>query len=106
MDKIAAALAILRDDEQLEKLAGVLGGIGSVLRAGDKAGQAASRHLLAKGHTTLAPIARVTPHIATAAATKAAYDSEPAQNVRKSIQGFKMRRAMRKARRAQRRGYQ
>lgn len=106
MDKIAAALAILRDDEQLEKLAGVLSGIGSTIRAVDKAGQAASRHLAAKGHTTLAPIARVAPHIAVAGAVKGGYESEPAQNVRKSIQGFKMRRAMRKARRAQRRGYQ
>ena len=102
MDKIATALAILRDDEQLEKLAGVLGGVANVLRAGDKAGQSAAKYLRSKGHTTLAPIARVAPHVAVAAGAKGAYESEPAQNVRKSIQGFKMRRAMRQARR---RGY-
>lgn len=105
MDKIAMALAILRDDEQLEKLAGVLSGTASVLRAGDKAGQAAAQYLRGKGHKNLALAARVAPHAAVAVGAKKTYESEPAQNVRKSIQGFKMRRAMRKARRAQRRGY-
>ncbi len=105
MDKIATALAILRDDEQLEKLAGVLSGAANVLRAGDKAGQAASSFLQSKGHTILAPIARVTPAVAAGLGVKKVYDSDTVQGTKRSIQRFKMRRAMQRAQKQARRGY-
>ena len=102
MNKIAAALAILRDDEELEKLAGgpgVLGGVANVLRAGDKAGQAASKFLQSKGHKNLAVAARFAPHAAGAYGAKKAYESEPVQRVRMKYREHKIRKAMRQAQR-------
>ncbi len=91
--------------KQLEKLAGFLSGVVNVLRAGDKAGQGASKYLASKGHKVLAPIARVAPHAAAAIGVKKAYDSDTAQNAKRSIQGFKMRRAMKRAQKRSQRGY-
>lgn len=100
MDKIAAALEILRDDELLEKMAkgrGVLGGVVNVLRAGDKAGKSASDFLLSKGHKNLAVAARFAPHAAGAYGAKKAYESEPVQEVRRKYREHKIRKAMRRA---------
>jgi len=108
MNKLAAALGLLRDDAQLEKMskgAGVLSGVASVLKAGDKAGQAAAKHLVSQGHGNLAMVARVTQHVAAAAGAKAAYESEPAQKLRYKIRVHKARKAMRQARRQSQRGY-
>lgn len=105
MDKVATALAILRNDELLEKLAkgpGVLGGVADVLRAGDRAGQAAASFLRSKGYKNLATVARFTPHAAAAVGAKKAYESEPVQRVRQKYREHKLRRA---ARVMQRGGY-
>lgn len=98
MDKIASVLAVLRDDgllEEMSKGAGVLSGVGNILRAGDKGGQAAANFLRSKGHGNLALAARVTPHAAAAVGAKKAYDSEPSKNMRRKYQEYKIRKAMR-----------
>lgn len=98
MDKTASALEVLRDDELLEKLAkgaGVLSGVGNILRAGDRGGQAAANFLRSKGHGNLALAARVTPHVALGVGAKKAYDSEPVQKVKRKYQEHKIRKAMR-----------
>jgi hypothetical protein len=98
MDKIASVLAVLRDDELLEEMskgAGVLSGIGNFLRAGDKGGQAAANFLRSKGHENLAMAARFAPHATGAVVAKKAYDSEPAQKLKRKYQEHKIRKAMR-----------
>jgi hypothetical protein len=99
MDKIDIALAILRDDELLEKMAGpgpgVLGTLGNVLKSVDKAGQGASSYLASKGHKNLAAVARVAPHVAVAGGAKKAYDSETSQRLRNKYREYKIRKAMR-----------
>lgn len=100
MDKIAAALAILGDDELLEKMAkgaGVLSGIGNILRAGDRGGQAAANFLRSRGHGNLASVARVTPHAVAAVGAKKVYDSETSQKLRRKYREHKIRKAMRVA---------
>lgn len=102
MDKVAAALAILNDDELLDEMAkdaGVLKGMANVMRAGDEAGRAASKYLQSKGHGNLALAARVAPHAAAVYGAKKAYDSEPAQKVRRKYQEYKYRKAMERAQR-------
>ena len=102
MDKVAVALAILNNDELLEEMAkdaGVLRGAANVLRAGDEAGRAASKYLQSKGHGNLAVAARVAPHVAAGIGVKKAYDSEPAQKLRRKYQEYKYRKAMERAQR-------
>lgn len=97
MNKIAAALAILRDDELLEEMSkeGVLRGVGNALIAVDKAGQAAAMHMSSKGHEGLAKAVRFAPHVGLAAGGKGVYESEPSKKLRRKYREAKLRRAMR-----------
>jgi hypothetical protein len=100
MNKLAAAFALLRtENETLEKVGGVLSGAANVLRAGDKAGQAAAKFLAEKGHGNLAAVARVTPHIGAAYGAKKAYESDTVQGLKRKYQEHKIRKAMRQAQR-------
>lgn len=103
MNKVAAALDLLRDDEHLEKLSagpGVLSGFGDILRAGDKAGIAASKYLEGRGRPNLAVVARVMPHAAAAYGAKKLYDSDFVQGLKRKYQIHQMNKAVR-----QQRGY-
>jgi hypothetical protein len=96
IDKTAFALSILRENDA-EKIAGALGTIANVLKAGDRGGAAAAKYLADKGHHNLALGARVAPHAAALYGAKKAYDSGPVQKVRRKYQEHKIRKAMRAA---------
>lgn len=102
MDKTAKALLILRNSSALEKEGGVISGTVDLVRAVDRAGQAASSHLSGKGMRGAALLARVAPHAAVAYGGKKVYDSEPVQRLRAKIQEYKYNRALK---RAQQQGY-
>lgn len=97
MNKTAAALEILRDDELLDEMSkeGVLRGVGNALMAVDKAGQAAAKHMASKGHEGAAKVVRFAPHAGVGIGGKEVYESEPSKKVRRKLQEWKMRRAMR-----------
>lgn len=102
MNKLAAAFSILQNSEQLEKLgkgSGILGGVANVIRAGDRAGQAASKFLAEKGHHNLALAARFAPHAAGAYGAKKAWESDTVQGIRRKYQEHKLRKAMEQAQR-------
>jgi hypothetical protein len=102
MNKVAAALEVLRNDELLEEMVkegGVLRGLGNVLKAGDKAGQAASHYLATQGHKNLAVAARIAPAGFGVLAAKKAYESGPVQGAKRKVQEYKYRKAVKRAQR-------